>query len=113
METYSLLGLAAEKISMALSDSNGRSAFTIHGGRDSTLRQTIVALAAGHGLAEHQTPGEATLEVLTGHVRLSTADDESWEGWIGDYLVLPATRHSLDALEDSAVPLTVAAASEA
>ncbi len=106
METYSLVELAAEAISLARSGSNGRSARAIHGGRDRTLRQTVLAFKAGYGLAEHQAPGEATLEVLAGHVRLSTAD-ESWEGWMGDYLVLPADRHRLDALEDSAVLLTV------
>ena len=107
METYSLISLAAEEISAALSDSNGRSIRTIHGGRDRTLRQTILALAAGYGLSEHLTPGESTLEVLTGQVRLTTAE-ESWDGQMGDYLILPANRHSLDALEDSAVLLTLA-----
>ena len=108
MEAHSLISLAAEEISAALSDSNGRSIRTIHGGRDRALRQTIVALAAGYGLSEHLTPGEATLEVLTGHVRVTTAE-ESWDGWMGDYLILPASRHGLDALEDSAVLLTLVA----
>lgn len=112
METYSLIGLAAEQISAARGHPNGRSACTIHGGHDLALRQTILALKAGRGLAEHNTPGEATLEVLVGHVRLSTAD-ESWEGWTGDYVILPPSRHSLDALEDSAILLTAVATGEA
>lgn len=106
METHSLTALAAEQIAVARSATHGRGAHTIHGGRDRTLRQTVLALADGHGLADHETPGEATLQVLTGHVRLS-AGDESWEGSTGDYLVIPASRHRLDALEDSAVLLTV------
>ena len=74
METHSLTALAAEQIAVARSATNGRGARTIHGGRDRTLRQTVLGLAAGHGLADHEAPGEATLQVLTGHVRLSTAE---------------------------------------
>jgi quercetin dioxygenase-like cupin family protein len=47
------------------------------------------------------------LQVLSGHVRLATAT-QTWEGTTGDYLAIPAERHSLTALDDSAVILTVA-----
>jgi quercetin dioxygenase-like cupin family protein len=40
-------------------------------------------------------------------VRL-TAGDVSWEGSPGDLIVVPPERHTLEALEDSAVLLTVA-----
>ena len=64
------------------------------------------ALAAGHGLDEHDSPGDATVHVLHGRVRLRAGDD-GWEGSAGDLLIVPTSRHSLDALEDSAVLLTV------
>ena len=105
MESYSLIDLASEQITVARSAPNGRSARTILGGRDRRQRQTILALAAGHGLADHEAPRDTTLQVLTGRVRLDTAD-ESWEGRAGDYLVIPTSRHSLDAVEDSTVLLT-------
>ncbi|MDT4946540.1 MAG: hypothetical protein QOH14_3273, partial [Pseudonocardiales bacterium] len=44
---------------------------------------------------------------LTGRVRLA-ADKATWEGRAGDLLIVPAAAHSLHALEDSAILLTVA-----
>ncbi len=71
------------------------------------LRQTLIALVSGAELAEHETPGEATVLVLNGRVRLSSGE-LAWEGRGGDLIVVPDARHRLRALEDSAVLLTVA-----
>ena len=71
------------------------------------LRQTVIGMIAGARLAEHETPGEATVLILRGRVRLLAAG-HSWEGARGDLLIIPDKRHSLEALEDSAVLLTVA-----
>jgi quercetin dioxygenase-like cupin family protein len=66
----------------------------------------VVALASGRELGEHDSPGEATLQVLRGRVRL-TAGDDAWEGGTGDYVTIPPRRHALLSLEDSVVMLTV------
>lgn len=107
MNSLSLSVAAGEQIALARAASSGRSARTIHGGHGHVLRQTLLALAAGRGLDDHESPGEATLQVLVGHVRLN-AGEESSEGTAGDYLVIPARRHSLEAVDDSVVLLTVA-----
>lgn len=107
MDTLDLNDLVDELIAGARSASSGRSARTVHGGNEHALRQTVIALASGHGLDEHESPGEATLQVLRGHVRLN-AGGEGWEGVAGGYLVIPPQRHSVEALEDSAILLTVA-----
>ncbi|OHV05660.1 cupin domain-containing protein [Mycobacterium talmoniae] len=106
MESISLTTLASDKLAEARQAHSGRAAHTIHGGHEHDLRQTLVALRAGQGLAEHDSPGEATLQVLQGHVRL-TAGDDAWEGKAGDYVTIPPQRHSLDSIEDSVVVLTV------
>jgi len=108
MESVSLIRLANEQLEAARSSTAGRGAHTIHGGHDHLLRQTLIALADGRELAEHQSPGQATLQVLVGRVRLRTGDDE-WAGEQGDYLVIPPERHSLHADSDAVVLLTVLA----
>lgn len=107
MNSLSLKDLAENLLSEARAASSGRAAHTIHGGHESVLRQTVLALANGYGLDEHDSPHEATLQVLAGRVRLSAGDD-SQELAAGDYLVIPPVRHSLQTLEDSVVLLTVA-----
>jgi quercetin dioxygenase-like cupin family protein len=84
----------------------------VFGGHEHALRQTVIALTAGSALDEHENPGEATLQVLRGRVRL-TAGQVDWEGRTGDLLVIPDARHALQAIEDSAVLLTVSKAAQA
>ncbi|WP_460835007.1 cupin domain-containing protein [Nocardioides hungaricus] len=107
MDGLSLDRLADEHLAAAHEHSAGRSAVTVHGGREHHLRQTLIALAGGRSLGEHESPGEATLQVLRGRVRLH-AGEETWEGGAGDYALIPPRRHDLEAVEDSAVLLTVA-----
>lgn len=108
MESLSLTELADEQLAAARAAHSGRAAHTVHGGHDHPLRQTVIALAAGRELSEHQSPGQATLQVLHGRVRLTTAAEE-WTGVRGDFLVIPPQRHGLHADEDSVVLLTVLA----
>ncbi len=79
----------------------------MYGGQDHVLRQTVIALADGHQLDDHVNPGQATVYVLSGRVRL-VAGVETAEVSAGDLVVVPDAVHSLAALEDSVVLLTVA-----
>jgi quercetin dioxygenase-like cupin family protein len=123
MQKLSLDALARELISQVTDDgatgagangagANGgtakgpRAAHTVVGGHEKALRQTVIALAKDAALAEHASPGEASLYVLRGRVTL-TAGAESWEGRDGDLLVIPDAPHSLTAQANSAVLLTV------
>jgi quercetin dioxygenase-like cupin family protein len=109
MQKLSLDALARELITRANGDgaAGARAAQTVVGGHEKALRQTVIALAKDAALAEHVSPGEATLYVLRGRVTLK-AGTESWEGRDGDLLLIPDAPHSLTALADSAVLLTVA-----
>ncbi|MEJ7774102.1 MAG: cupin domain-containing protein [Nocardioidaceae bacterium] len=107
MEKFSLTALVRQQLKLADSASSGRSAHTVYGGHEHVLRQTMIALASGEMLDEHENPGEATVHVLHGRVRLS-AGENSWEGSPGDLLIVPDSLHTLEALESSAVLLTVA-----
>jgi quercetin dioxygenase-like cupin family protein len=107
VEKFSLTAIARQQLDQARTASSGRSSDTVYGGHEHVLRQTVIALAAGRSLDEHENPGEATIHVLIGRVRLVTAES-SWDGRAGDLLLVPAASHALHADEDSAVLLTVA-----
>jgi quercetin dioxygenase-like cupin family protein len=71
------------------------------------LRQTVIALVGGQQLAEHESPGAATLLVLRGRVQLVAGDQTTA---LGPHQIcpIPNRRHSLHAEEDAVVLLSVA-----
>ncbi|MFZ3453638.1 cupin domain-containing protein [Arthrobacter sp. 7Tela_A1] len=107
MEKKSLTALVRNHLETARQASSGRSSATVYGGHEHILRQTVITLAAGFVLDEHENPGEATVMVLKGRLSLSS-EGTDWEGSAGDLLIVPQARHAVTALEDSAFLLTVA-----
>jgi hypothetical protein len=66
MEKSSLTALAREQLKIAREASSGRSAHTVYGGHEHVLRQTLIALAAGHKLDEHDNPARPPCTCCTG-----------------------------------------------
>jgi len=112
MEKFSLDAIARVQAERAAAASSGRSAETVYGGHEHALRQTVLALTAGSSLDEHESPGEATVQVLRGRVRM-TAGTVAWEGRAGDLLIVPDARHALHAVQDAVILLTVSKAARA
>ena len=106
MELDNLPTLADELLGAARQANSGRAAKSIRSGRDVRLRQTVMALTHGHGLDDHVAPGEATLQVLAGRVRLRW-EEQAVELGTGDWIDLPDATHALDAETDAVVLLTV------
>jgi quercetin dioxygenase-like cupin family protein len=106
MEPIALDDLITDLFVRAQEGSAGRAAHNLLAGREHPLSQTVIAMIAGHGLAEHDSPGEATLQLLRGRVRFSAGTDTVELG-AGDFLPIPRERHSVDALEDSVLLLSV------
>lgn len=82
-----------------------RAAATVFGGRNAVMRQTMLVLLADTELPEHDSPLEATLQVLTGRIRL-VAGARWWDLAAREHLTIPPERHSVVALEDSSFLLT-------
>lgn len=101
--------LAARLLEEARQARSGRAGQTVYGDRHHHLRQTVIALRAEAALNEHESPGEATLQVLTGRVRLADGTS-SVDCDAGAILAIPPRRHRLDAVTDAVVLLTVAVA---
>ena len=106
MDKKSLTALARQQLKLAVGASSGRSSQTVYGGHQRHLRQTVVALAEGNSLAEHDLNGESTVLVISGQLKLISGE-KSWKGSAGALLVIPDARHSVEAVEDVAFLLTV------
>ena len=104
--TENLTALAARLLDEARVAESGRAAHTPVGGSGHVLRHTVIALSSGQELAEHSSPGEATLLVLRGAVEMWAGQDMA-AGAEGDLMVVPPQAHSLKATQDSVVLLTV------
>ncbi|MFP3989023.1 cupin [Streptomyces sp. E11-3] len=103
-----LTAVVDEHLAAARTAEHGRSAhLLVH---DGALRQSVIALTAGTVLDEHNTPLAASLQVLRGRVRLTSADGDGAELSAGQLCPVPRERNGLTALEDSAVLLTAVTA---
>ncbi len=107
MQRICIEALANHQIKLAACETGHQVASdTVVGGSERVLRQTVVGMIKGAELGEHNSPGEATVYVLRGRVRV-TSQGASWIVRAGDLVKVPEARSSLQALEDSALLLTV------
>jgi quercetin dioxygenase-like cupin family protein len=107
---FSLEALGRQQLHRAHTELSGHSTTVACTGRAGLLRHTLIALRAGSWLYEHIDPGDVTIQVLLGRVRIHSAR-ATYTGRGGDMMLLPAARHSLEALADSVVLLTTATSS--
>ena len=99
---------AAARELRGLDESQDRRAVTLV--RQSGLSVVLVHLRAGGALEEHAAPGPVTVSVLDGHVEV-TLGGESFDAPSRRLVAFDAgVRHSVRALEDSTLLLTIAAA---
>lgn len=100
-----LSDLAADLLGEARAHHSRRAANTIMSG--ASMRATVIALAGGAELAEHEAPPAAILQVVSGQVELVSGEDR-WPLEAGQVIAIPPRRHSLLAGSDAVVLLTVA-----
>lgn len=105
MHKQSLDALAREIGHRAAEAASGRAARTVYGGHEKQLRQTVIAMRSGARLAEHANPGDATVLVINGRLRLWSGE-VSWEGRDGDLIAVPDAPHWVEALTDTVFLLT-------
>jgi quercetin dioxygenase-like cupin family protein len=98
---------AAALLAEAREAKAGRAGHTLVPGGHAPLKQVLLALTGGTVLADHESPGAATIHVLQGRVRL-TAHGLDLPLDTGAFTAIPPVRHGVEALEDAVLLLTVA-----
>ncbi|BAU97056.1 cupin domain-containing protein [Corynebacterium suranareeae] len=106
MSSVNISERADELMEKAAQAHSGRATHVFRAIPKGSLSQVLLALRKDHELSEHENPGEALLHVLKGRVRL-VVGDQSIDLGEDDHVVIPQHHHSLIALEDAAVFLTV------
>ncbi len=89
----------------------GRSARTLTPGSGAPLKQTLLALRAGQRLQDHLAPGPTTLVGIRGTAVL-TADKAAVTLTDGVWASCPVGPHSLEAISDAVVLITVTPSTE-
>jgi quercetin dioxygenase-like cupin family protein len=102
-----LHAMARELLEEAGGLASHRSARTLTPGAGAVLKQTLMALTAGARLQDHVAPGPTTLLGIVGTVMLSDEDGRV-ELAEGGWAPCPRGAHSLEAVTDAAVLITVA-----
>lgn len=102
------LNKALSELRGGSSGAQARGAITLL--KQSSMSVVLTHLLAGSGMKEHAAPGPVTVQVLDGRVRLQIGE-ESVEATAGRLIAFNAgVRHSVEALEDSTLLLTIGGA---
>lgn len=101
-----LEAVAGELLEEAAALAAGRSARTLTPGAGAALKQTLLALTAGQRLQDHVAPGPTTLLGVTGTAVLSD-DEQRVTLTEGVWIPCPTGPHSLEAVSDAVVLITV------
>lgn len=97
-----LVALSSSHLEAARVSPHGRSAeLVVH---DGVLRQSVIALIADAELAEHNSPPAASVQVLSGRIRVTGVAGPEISA--GELVLLTHERHAVTALEDSVFLLT-------
>lgn len=97
----------ATLLAQARDASSGRAATNLMPATGAALTQTLLALRQGAELADHTSPGPATLHVLAGRLTLVSGESSTAVG-AGEWTPIPRETHRLEADEDVVALLTVA-----
>ena len=99
------LGQLVEAQLEAARGNGGRSTALLVQGEHSSVFQVLLALTEGGVLEDHGNPGDATLQVVRGRMRLRVGEAAVDLGE-GDHVVIPHADHRVDGLTDSAGIIT-------
>jgi quercetin dioxygenase-like cupin family protein len=100
------LGEAVTELDVGARESQDRNAVTLV--KEGGLNVVLTRQRAGGSMAEHAAPGAATVQVLSGHVRIHVGD-EQLDIPAGRLVAFDAkVRHKVEAVEDSTLLLTLA-----